>query len=187
MNTDEMTRALMAHKQRDGYTSKIYKEVSDKLRTEAIRADISSHAKQLKEVERGGKVDFTNFEDVKERTYKYVEACANAAAFPSVMGLASVGFGVSGQALNAYISRNPDTIVTEFLLETKDLIADVLTNAALHRNADATSVIFQLKNHYGHVDAVAVEPITKEPLGTVPDQRALEERIAGSVVVDDWQ
>ena len=185
MNTDEMTRALVAHKQRDGYTSKIYKAEADKLRTEAISADISNHAKQLKEVERGGKVDFGNFEDVKDRTYKYLEACANAAAFPSVMGLASVGFGVSRQALNAYISRNPDTIVTEFLLETKDLIADVLTNAALHRNADATSVIFQLKNHYGHVDAVAVEPITKEPLGTTPVQRALEERIAGSVVIDD--
>ena len=81
MNTDEMTRALMAHKQRDGHTAKIYKEVSDKLRTEAIRADISNHANQLKAVERGGKVDFANFEDVKERTYRYLEACADAAAW----------------------------------------------------------------------------------------------------------
>ena len=185
MNTDEMTRALMAHKQRDGYTSKIYKAEADNLRTEAISADISSHAKQLKEVERGGKVDFTNFEDVKDRTYRYLEACADASAFPSVMGLASLAFGVSRQALNAYISRNPDAIVTEFLLETKDLIADVLTNAALQRNADATSVIFQLKNHYGHVDTVAIEPITKEPLGNIPDQKQLEDRIMGTVVVDD--
>ena len=185
MNTDDMTRALMAHKQRDGYTSKIYKAEADRLRTEAISADISNRVKQLRAVENGGKVNFGDFEDVKERTYRYLEACAGAAAFPSVMGLASVGFGVSRQALNKFILNHPDAIVTEFLLETKDLIADVLTNAALQRNADAASVIFQLKNHYGHVDSVVLEPVAAEPLGTTPDPRQLEERISGSVVVDD--
>lgn len=185
MDTNDMKTALLAHKQRDGHTAKIYKAEADKLRTEAISADIGNHLDQLRTAAKG-KVDLNDLEDVKQRTFAYLEACAQTATFPSVMGLAAVGFGISRRALNQHISRHPETETAEFLLEAKDAFADVLTNAALQRNADAASVIFQLKNHYDHADTIQVAPvIDNSPLGTNPDQRTLEERIAGSVVIDD--
>lgn len=185
MTTQDMSAALLAHKQRDGHTSKIYKAEADKLRTEAISTDISNHVDQLRTAA-SGRVDLNDLEDVQRRTYAYLEACAQTATFPSVMGLASVGFGISRRALNKHIAMHPDSATAEFLLEAKDSFADVLTNAALQRNADAASVIFQLKNHYDHADTIQLEPIvTTQPLGGNPDQRALEARIAGSVVVDE--
>ena len=185
MDTNDMATALLAHKQRDGHTAKIYKAEADKLRTEAIRTDIGNHVDQLRTAAKG-KVDLNDLEDVKQRTFAYLEACAQTATFPSVMGLAAVGFGISRRTLNKYIANHPESASAEFLLEAKDVFADTLTNAALQRNADAASVIFQLKNHYDHADTIQVSPVVDgNPLGMDPDQRALEDRIMGSVVVDD--
>ena len=185
MDTNDMTTALLAHKQRDGHTPKISKAEADKLRTEAIRTDIGNHVDQLRTAAKG-KVDLNDLEDVKQRTFAYLEACAQTATFPSVMGLAAVGFGISRRTLNKYIANHPESASAEFLLEAKDVFADTLTNAALQRNADAVSVIFQLKNHYDHADTIQVSPVVDgNPLGMDPDQRALEDRIMGSVVVDD--
>ena len=106
---------------------------------------------------------------VKDRTFQYLLACSEAQIYPSVMGLATFGFGISRQALNRWLSRN-----------------DVLTNAALYRNADAAMAIFQLKNHFEHADAVQIEiPQEAGPLGQKMDQRELERRISESVVLDE--
>lgn len=122
----------------------------------------------------------------QDRTFQYLLACSEAQIYPSVMGLATFGFGISRQALNRWLSRNIESEAAQFILEVKDVMADVLTNAALYRNADAAMAIFQLKNHFEHADAVQIEiPQEAGPLGQKMDQRELERRISESVVLDE--
>lgn len=93
------------------------------------------------------------------------------------MGLAVHGYGISRQALNQYLQRNPNSEAALFISKVKDTMADILTNAALYRNADPVSVIFQLKNHFEHSDKLQLEPIRQEsPLGSDISAAELAER-----------
>ena len=174
----EMSAALSAHKERNGYTRKIYKAQADQYKGDQLKDDIDTHVERLRESGIREKIDFTNFEMVKDRTFQYLNACASAKIYPSVMGLASLGFGVSRQALNRWVSNNNESRTAQFILEVKDVMADILTNAALYRNADAAMAIFQLKNHFEHSDAVRIEIPQENPLGQVVDKEELERRIA---------
>ena len=182
----EMSDALASHKERDGYTRKIYKAQADQHKGDQLKTDIETHIEKLKESEGRGKIDFSDFEMGKDRTFQYLKACAEAQIYPSVMGLATFGFGISRQALNRWVSRNTESRTAQFILEVKDIMADILTNAALYRNADAAMAIFQLKNHFDHADAVQIDiPQGNGPLGPQMDPQELERRISESVVLDD--
>lgn len=143
------------------HNTKIYKAATDEHKANALSADIMAHAKILITSDNLGKVDFNNIEDVKARTYAYFEACAKSGAFPSVMGLAVHGFGISRQALNQYLLRNPGDISTQFINMAKDSIADILTNESLYNNANSIQAIFQLKNHFDHSDRVEIQPVNE--------------------------
>ena len=153
-----MTEALVAEKERNGYTKKLYKAQSDAHKGELLQADISNRITALQETSQREKVDFGNLAQVQERTFLYLEACRNAAVFPSVLGLATHGFGISRQALNQYLlSHNNAT--TDFIELTKDVIADLLSNASLYGNANPISVIFQLKNSHAFSDKVEIQAV----------------------------
>lgn len=179
----DMVAALEEHKNLNGHTKKVYKVQSDEHKGELLQADIDNRISALKDFCNRGKIDFGDFEQVKRRTFEYLEACKEACVYPSVMGLSVHGFGISRQRLSKFLKDKPNSQVAEFIECVKDLMADVLTNAALYRNADATSVIFQLKNHFGHSDRLEIEPVQKiAPLGEEPDRAELEARIAAVVV-----
>lgn len=156
---DDMTKALAAHKNRDGYTGKIYKQQSDAHKGAELSAAMLEQVQALKATTQRGPINWNDLEQVKARTYDYMQACANARVYPSVMGLAVQAYGVSRQALNGFLTKYPDTPSARFIMMVKDTFADVLSNAALFHNADPVSVIFQLKNHFGHTDKVQVEPV----------------------------
>lgn len=184
---DEMTTELKAHRDQSGYTRKVYKAEADSHRAELLQGDISNRIVALQESDQRGQVDFADISMVKRRAYEYLTACEQAAVFPSVMGLAVHGYGISRQGLNQYLQRNPNTEAALFISKVKDLMADILTNAALYRNADPVSAIFQLKNHFEHTDRLQVEPAQPvSPLGPLADPEELRKRILGSVVVDDF-
>ena len=67
----------------------------------------------------------------------------------------------------------------------RDSFSDILAEASLRNDCNNITAIFLQKSLYGLRETVEIVAKTEEPLGTTPDQRALEERIAGSVVVDD--
>ena len=175
----EMAAALTEHKFRDGHTGKIYKAAADQHKGEELSADLENRIEALKTSTQRGPVDWNNIEQVKERVFFYLAACAQSKTYPSVMGLSVHGFGVSRQALCKYLSKYPDSPSAIFISMTKDLIADLLTNAALYRNADPVSVIFQLKNHFEHSDKLQLEPILQEsPLGDSVTAEQLAEKYA---------
>lgn len=176
---DEMAVALADHRDQNGYTRKVYKAEADDHKAELLQGDIANRIAALQESDQRGQIDFANIGMVKQRAYDYLNACERAGVYPSIMGLAVHGYGVSRQALNQYLNRNPNTEATLFISRVKDVMADILTNAALYRNADPVSVIFQLKNHFDHSDKVQVEPVQMHlgPLGEQLDEKTLTERL----------
>ena len=157
----EMARDLVTEREANGYKKKVYKAEADAHKGEALQMDIMAQLNALQASEQRRKVDLRSIADVKQRTYDYLTACAEAEAFPSVMGLAVHGYGISRQALNQFLLRNSNE-VTEFIDRTKDVIADILTNASLYNNANAVAVIFQLKNSHSFADRVEIEPVVAQ-------------------------
>lgn len=154
---DQMAAALSEEKGAKGRKS-LYKQQTDEHKGEQLQADIEAKITALKVSDTMPKIDWSNLEQVKQRTYDYFTACQQSGVYPSVMGLAGHGFGVSRQALNEYL-RTHNNATTDFIERTKDVIADILTNASLYNNANAVQVIFQLKNHFGHSDTVQLQPV----------------------------
>ncbi len=173
----EEVAAILADKTR----SKLYPEISKELKAEAISSDVNRKTAAL--MENMDKVDLNDLQAVKERTEVYLQGCADSGTFPTVMGLASLAFGVSRQWLNEFLRTHPNTPTADFIERTKDLFADILSNAALSRTAAETMSIFILKNCAGFVDKMEITPRPPEgPLGPEPDQIALEAKIEGLVV-----
>ena len=154
---DEMTKALVDEKGAKGRKA-LYKQQTDEHKGEQLQADIASKITALKASDARERVEWANVEQVKERTYDYLTACQQAEVYPSIMGLAVYGYGVSRQALNDYL-RTHNNETTAFIEKAKDIMADILTNASLYNNANAVQVIFQLKNHFGHSDTVQLQPV----------------------------
>ena len=181
----EIVSVLEAQKQTGG-RRKIYKEVSDQHKGEMLAADLERKIAGLRETIQRDRVAWDDLEQVQSRCLEYLQRCQEAKCLPTVGGLSVFGLGYTRQRLNAYMRENPDTPTTQFLMQVKDLLADTLETGALNRNLDSVMAIFTMKNDHDRADKLQVEPvIDSNPLGTNPDQKALEDRIMGSVVVDD--
>ncbi len=101
------------------------------------------------------------------------------------MGL-SAALGISRRWLNMFMAENPGHPTTAFLEVYKELSADAIAQAGLGRFISETLSIFILKNCNGWSDRIEIEATqSAQPLGESVDRAALEQRIAGSVVVDD--
>lgn len=153
-----MAEVLTAEKHKSGYKGKLYKELSDEHKGEQITQSIQNKSAALRNALAAPRVNLSDTEKVKERTFMYFEACAQSSSFPSVMGLAGA-MGCSRQNLNQWLLAHPGHATTDFVNMTKDVMADILTNASLFNSANAIQVIFQLKNHFEHSDRVEIAPV----------------------------
>lgn len=181
LNPDAIANKLSEEKSRK---PKLYNEISNEIKAESISKVVNMNAKALKE--RPQRVDLSDLAEVQQRTQDYLTACADAGVIPTVMGLAAHGFACSRQWLNEFLRVHPESESAEFIERTKDAFADVMVTSALNRAADSTMSIFVLKNTNGFADRLEVMPPSPEPpLGAMPTQKELEDRILGSVVIDD--
>lgn len=165
---------LREDKDRNGYTRKIYKAESEEFKREALSREIASRIPATRIDKQ--RIDLNCLEDVAECTQIYLQACANEGVYPSVMGLSVYGFGISRQALNQYMLRNPNSKTTEYLHRIKDIMADILTDQSLKNNCNPVQAIFQLKNHFEHTDKVEETPPPVEVLGEAPTAQEIIER-----------
>jgi len=170
---EEMAENITKHRNKSGYTQKLYKAQSDTHKGEELAKAIWNKRAALETISKRESVDFLNLEQVQQRTLDYLDACIIAENYPSFMGLATEGYGISRQALNQYLlaHNNP---VTDYIRIVKDSIADILTNASLYNNANAIAVIFQLKNHFEHADRIEVRAISSNMLGDLPTAEEIE-------------
>lgn len=164
LTVKSMADALTEDKHKNGSKSKVYKALADEHKNEEISLSIRNKANALREAINAPKVNLTDTEQVKERAFMYLEACGLASCFPSVMGL-SGAMGCSRQNLNQWLLAHPGHPTTDFIAMVKDLMADVLTDAALYNHANAVQTIFTLKNHFDHADRVEIAPVVHNPLG----------------------
>ena len=158
-----MADALVEDRSKNGSKSKVYKELSDEHKSGQISQSITSKANSLRKAINAPRVDLSDTQQVQDRTFMYLEACATASIFPSVMGL-SGAMGCSRQNLNRWLLSHPGHPTTDFIERTKDAMADVLTNASLYNNANPVQAIFQLKNHFGHSDRVEIAPVVQNQI-----------------------
>lgn len=163
----------------------IYKAESDRLRAEAVGRDLEGKILLLQDVESRGRVNMQDTDAVKEVAADYMERCRAGGLVPTVMGL-SASLGVSRQWLNRFCNENPSHPTTRFIEVLKEVFADCLTQAGFGRYISESLSIFILKNTASMADKVELEASANTaPLGESISQQQLEERIAGSVVVDD--
>lgn len=163
-----------------------YKEQSDAHKEETLAANLDFQLAALENTTKRERVNLHDLEQVQERTFEYIMACKEAASFPSVLGLAVYGFGLSRQRLNQYLRSYPEEQSAQFIEQVKDAFADTLVNQSLFRNADAAQVIFQLKNCNGFADKLEIEPVQpQDPLGPTVDRAKLEEIIMSLPEADE--
>lgn len=160
-SVESMAEALTTDKEKNGYKGKIYKEIADRHKSEQISLSIKSKNNALKQAINAPRVDLSDTQAVQERIFMYFEACSMSSCFPSVMGLAAA-LGCSRQNLNRWLLAHANHATTEFINIVKDMIADVLADAALRNNAAQIMAIFIMKNCHGFADRVEVAPITPE-------------------------
>lgn len=160
-SVQSMAEALTANKEKNGHKGKIYKEIADQHKSEQISLSVTSKNNALRQAINAPRVDLSNTQEVQERTFMYFEACSMSSSFPSVMGLAAA-LGCSRQNLNRWLLSHANHATTDFINIAKDLIADVVADAAMRNNAAQPMAIFVLKNNHGFVDRVEVAPVTPE-------------------------
>lgn len=161
---EKMAEIMETQKTESGSKAKIYKVESDQHRDEVISGDILNKLAQLQKLDGRQKMNWADLDLVKERVYAYLTACAEASTVPTVTGLASLGFGVSRQALNFYMSNHPGTDTTEYLETVKDTIASIVQEEALKNQLNPVMTIFTLKNGHAFTDKVEIDtPLNNRP------------------------
>ncbi|MFV0314846.1 MAG: hypothetical protein ACK5I7_07035 [Anaerotignum sp.] len=158
VTAESMAEVISADRKKSGYKGKLYKEMSDEHKGEQITQSIQDRSTALKQALNLSRVDLSDTKQVQDRAFMYLEACSLSASFPSVMGL-SGAMGCSRQNLNRWLLSHPDHPTTNFVNMVKDTMADILTNASLFNTANPVQTIFQLKNHFEHVDRIELAPV----------------------------
>lgn len=156
---DELAQVLSDRKRVNGGVRKIYRREADELKQENLCKDIVQKTEALIEATKRNRVNFYDLDDVKARTMTYLKACAESGTFPSVQGVASFAYGVSRRAIYAHMQQHPESEFSQYFDLVRELIADVVANAALKRDADNAMAIFILKNNHGFSDRIELEPV----------------------------
>ena len=109
-------------------------------------------------------------EELKERTKKYFEFCANSRLRPCVETLA-VALGVSRQTLWEWSDTehcNKSAEWCDTVAGAKQLISAFTSQAALSGHLSPPIAIFLLKNIAGYRDQVSFEELTPKDKSSVP-------------------
>lgn len=165
--------------------SSLYKIQSAAFVDEQLAALVAKTAGELVEAATTEPVSLTDTETVKARTVLYLKACETSSSFPSVAGLAR-SMGLSRQALYDCIQRNSPSDTAAWLELCRDAFSDLLSEAALRNNCNNITAIFLQKALYGLRETVEVVAKRDDgPLGPLADKAALEQRILGTVCLED--
>lgn len=183
MSKNDLTTSLAERKQAK---PKLYREASNEVNAAIIREDVARKRKSLMSSANRPRVDLNNLEEVKNCTNSFLEACETTATIPTFLGLCTA-FGGSREWVYRYLRSHSESPSAGFIELTRETLADIMVTASLNKAADAATVIFSLKNLHGFADKVEIAPVMEDhgPLGPLQDKTALEQRILGTVVLED--
>lgn len=176
---DEMIESGRQQRQ----SSKLYKAQSAEFSATRIAELISKTTKELGEVAKTEPVSLSDTATVQERTILYLRACQDAAALPSVAGLAR-SMGLTRRSLYHCIENHSPAATAHWLEVCRDAFSDVLSDTALRNDCNSIVAIFLQKAQFGLRETVEIVAKTENPIGEEINPEVLAERIAGSVVDD---
>lgn len=165
--------------------SSLYRAQSAEFVDGELSALISKTAEELTAAATTEPVSLSDTQEVKRRTVLYLRACEESSSFPSIAGL-SRSMGLSRQALYDCIWRNSPSETARWLELCRDSFSDILAEAGLRNNCNGVVSIFLQKALYGLRESIEVVAKRDDgPLGPLADKSALEQRILGTVVLED--
>lgn len=176
---DEMIESGRQQRQ----SSKLYRVQSAAFAEARIAELISKTTKELGEVAKTEPVSLSDTATVQERTILYLRACQDAAALPSVAGLAR-SMGLTRRSLYHCIENRSPAATAHWLEVCRDAFSDVLSDTALRNDCNSIVAIFLQKAQFGLRETVEIVAKTENPIGEEINPEVLAERIAGSVVDD---
>lgn len=130
-------------------------------------------------------IDISDPEQVKRRIGDYFEFCVKNDRKPNIKGLGN-WIGVDATTVNAWKrGEYRSSTHTPLIKKAVDILEELWLDYMMNGKVNPGSGIFIGKNLFGYKDIQDVTLTPGSPLGDAPDQKQLEERIAGAVVVDD--
>lgn len=165
--------------------SSLYKAQSAEFVDGELSALISKTAEELTTAATTEPVSLSDTQEVKRRTVIYLRACEESSSFPSVAGLAR-SMGLSRQAVYDCLWRNSPSETARWLELFRDSCSDILAEAGLRNNCNGVVSIFLQKALYGLRESVEIVAKRDDgPLGPLADKTALEQRILGTVCLEN--
>ena len=158
---EAMAEQMKRRKEEAGPRNRLYNEVSNELKAQALDNAIAQQQRLLEKADNRGHIDLDDLDAVKTACADYLESCRLAGVFPSMTGLAP-SMGLSRQRLYQYI-RDSNTESARYLDAVRSAISAVVEQAGLTRAASEALAIFILKNSVDMADKVDITAIPAEP------------------------
>lgn len=130
-------------------------------------------------------IDISDEKQVEERITWYFKHCADDDMKPTVKGLCNA-LGINRSTLRTWYNEDYRSSTHSHLIKKAyNLLEELWEDYMLNGKINPVSGIFLGRNHWGYQDKIDLVVTPNNPLGDAPDQKQLEERIAGSVVAEE--
>lgn len=166
-----------------------YKEVSDRLKSEALTAAIEQQEQMLTQVKQRGRINLDSLEEVEQTAREYLQACKLSGTVPTLLGYAAA-CGYSRRFLYEYIARM-NTPTARYIDALRSSFAAILAQMGLTRQASEPVTIFLLKNSgqaLADKTELDINAQQTSPLGETRTEAELEaeySEMLDSIVTDD--
>ena len=131
------------------------------------------------------RVDLHSYQQVHDRVEWYFRKCAEDGIKPNRPGLElclHTDVGTIQRMKRREGAYSEDGAITAFITDVLKLMETYTFVAMQDGSINALVAFFTLKNHYGYTDKTEVIVKASDPLGELPDSRAVAERINADVV-----
>lgn len=130
-------------------------------------------------------IDIADEAQVAKRIEWYFTHCSKNDMKPTVKGLCN-SLGVTRNTLRTWYNEDyRSSTHSDIIKKAYNLLEELWEDYMLNGKINPVSGIFLGRNHWGYQDKIDLVITPNNPLGDAPNQKQLEERIAGSVVVDE--
>lgn len=130
-------------------------------------------------------IDISDAEQVRSRIEEYFQFCIDNDRKPNMIGMAN-WIGVDRATVNSWkTGEYRSSTHLPVIKKAVDILEELWVDYMQNGKVNPASGIFLGKNMFGYKDVQDVTLTPGSPLGDAPDQKQLEERIEGSVIVDD--
>jgi hypothetical protein len=150
-----------------------------------LPGDNSKYAAVLLEMHKWGEVDKNDPEALEERFWKYVEFCGDN-DIRVTNQVAYYAMGISKDDVYNWehgVSRGKEHC--ELIKKVKRFCASYREMLGADGRLNPVTLVWWQKNYDGLVDRSEVVLTPNQPLGSEPDQKALEDKIIGSIVAEE--